>query len=121
MPAPATAPDLHDMHAKFVSLFNAGDLDGLLELYEPDAVLNLATGTVRGKEAIRSVLQQFLSLGGKITIDTLAVLEGPDGIGLTHGDWKLQGGTVELGGKTAEVLRRQADGRWLYVIDNPSA
>ena len=28
---------------------------------------------------------------------------------------------VELSGITAEVARRQPDGRWLYVIDNPYA
>jgi ketosteroid isomerase-like protein len=38
--------------------------------------------------------------------------------------WSLAGATMpdgspaELGAVTAEVARRQADGSWLYVIDN---
>jgi hypothetical protein len=27
---------------------------------------------------------------------------------------------MELYGRCTDALRRQADGRWLYVIDNPS-
>jgi ketosteroid isomerase-like protein len=94
----------------------------MLSLYEPDAVLNpTPEGPVRGKEAIRAALNGFLELGGKMAITTLAVFEGPDGIAMSHGEWSLKGESVELAGKTAEVLRRQADGRWLYLIDNPWA
>jgi ketosteroid isomerase-like protein len=117
-----TAPvsDPKDMHAKFVALFNAGDVDGLMSLYEPEAVMNPSPGKeVRGTEAIGAALNGFLGLGGQIAIDTLVVFEGPGGIAMTHGAWKLTGGSMELSGKTAEVLRRQADGRWLYIIDNP--
>ncbi len=108
------------MHAKFELLFNAGDVEGLLDLYEPEAILIPSPeGPVRGRDGIRAALAGFLALGGRITIATRAVFEGPDGIALTHGDWSLQGGTTELAGKTAEVLRRRPDGRWLYIIDNP--
>jgi ketosteroid isomerase-like protein len=114
--------ELKDMHTKFTALFNAGDIEGLLALYEPDATLNPSPeGPVRGKDAIRAALQGFLALGGKISIQTLSTFEGPGGIGLTHGEWTLKGGSMELAGKTAEVLRRQPDGTWLYVIDNPWA
>jgi ketosteroid isomerase-like protein len=109
------------MHAKFEALFNAGDLEGLVALYEPDAILNPSPDrTARGTAAIRATMQEFLALGGKIRIITTAVFEG-SGIALTHGDWALTGGNVELAGKTAEVLRQQPDGQWLYVIDNPWA
>ncbi len=109
------------MHTQFQSLFNAGDLNGLVALYEPDAVLNLPQGTVRGHAAIREALNGFLSVGGKVSLTEAGVLEGPGGIALTHCTWKLTGGSVELGGKTAEVPRRQPDGNWLYLIDNPYA
>jgi ketosteroid isomerase-like protein len=115
-------PDAKSMHATFEFLFNAGDLDGLVDLYEPNAVLNPSPeGPVQGRGAIRAALKGFLALGGKISITTKAVFEAPDGIALTQGDWKLQGGAAELAGKSSEVLRRQVDGRWLYIIDNPWA
>ena len=107
------------MHARFESLFNAGDEEGLVNLYETDAVLYPSTeGPVRGKEAIRTALQGFIRIGGKISIRTLATFVAND-IALTHGEWTLSGGATDLTGKSAEVLRRQPDGRWLYVIDNP--
>ena len=89
-------------------------------LYEADAVLHPSPGeTVHGKDAIRASLNGFLSIGGEFSLTTLATFEGPDGVALTHGAWELKGGSADLGGKTAEVLRRQPDGRWLYIIDNP--
>jgi ketosteroid isomerase-like protein len=122
MAQPEMARDLLSIHTIFEACFNTGDLDGLLALYEPEAVLNAQPGApVRGLPAIREALQGFLALGGKIQIKTLSAYEGPGGIGLTHGEWSLEGGSVALAGKTAEVLRRQADGRWRYVIDNPWA
>jgi ketosteroid isomerase-like protein len=114
--------DLNDLHAKFSALFNAGDIDGLVALYEPDATLNASPdGPIRGHEAIRAALNGFLALGGKMSIKTVAAFEGPGGIALTQGEWELKGGSMELKGKTAEVLRQQADGTWRYVIDNPWA
>jgi ketosteroid isomerase-like protein len=108
------------MHSIFEALFNDGDLDGLTALYEPDAVLNPSVkGLVCGTDAIRAALQGFLALGGRISITTTAVFEGPGGLALTHGEWSLRGGSTELAGKTAEVLRQQPDGKWLYAIDNP--
>ena len=116
----AIALNVRDMHARFESLFNSGDIEGLLDLYEPYAILHPSPGqAVTGKEAIRTALSGFIGLGGKITVTTLTVFERGDGIALTHGEWSLKGGSTELAGKTAEVLRCQPDGRWLYIIDNP--
>jgi len=121
MAEPVNAPGVRDIHQKFESLFNAGDLDGLLGLYEPNAILNAsAEAPARGTQAIRAALQGFLGTGGKISLKTIAVFETSDGIALIHGEWTVSGGSTDLAGKSAEVLRRQADGRWLYVIDNPS-
>ncbi len=122
MPEPSRTADLKSVHATFESLFNARDLDGLVNLYEPDAVIVPSPeGPARGHAAIREALSGFLSLGGKISLTTSAIFEAADGLALIHCDWSLKGGTTELAGKSAEVLRRQHDGRWLYVIDNPWA
>src|SRR5688572_3944876 len=119
MTKPFGAPAVRDMHATFESLFNARDVDGLVALYEPDAILNASPeAPATGKDSIRAAIQAFLAIGDTIRITTRSVFEA-EGIALTHGDWTLKGGTTELTGKTAEVLRRQPDGRWLYVIDNP--
>lgn len=113
-----------DMYGAFAAVFNAGDLDALVALYEPEALLVPEPGrTVRGHAAIREALQGFLALKGTMTIQPIAILTAGD-LALTHGQWTLSatgpdGQPITLGGKTAEVLRRQPDGTWRLVIDNP--
>jgi ketosteroid isomerase-like protein len=119
---PATEPE--QIHRLFEQAFNADDLDGLMALYEPEAVLVPQPGAVvEGSAAVRESLRWFLDRKGRITLDTKLVLRVGD---LTYmsNRWSLTGGTMpdgspaELGATTAEVARRQPDGSWLYVIDN---
>ena len=42
------------------------------------------------------------------------------------GEWRLSGAgqdgePLNMGGKTAEVVRRQPDGSWLRVLDRPES
>jgi len=118
---PATTPE--QIHRSFEDLFNAGDLDGLMELYEADAALIAQPGSVAyGSEQARAALQGFLALKGRITLDTKLVVTVGD-LAYLSNSWSLSGtgpdgNPVTLGATTAEVARRQADGSWRYVIDN---
>jgi uncharacterized protein (TIGR02246 family) len=117
---PATSPE--QLHREFEAAFNASDLNALLALYEPDAVLIPQPGVVaRGLDEIGPALQQFLDLGAQIVIDTKTVLTVGDLAYLTN-RWSLSGmgpdGPIDMGAVTAETARRQDDGKWLYVIDN---
>lgn len=117
----ATSPE--QIHRLFETAFNAADLDALLDLYEPGAALIPQPGVVvKGKDEIGPALQQFLDLGGTIELDTKAVVEVGDLAYLTN-RWSLtgtgpDGDSQQMGAVTAEVARRQADGTWLYAIDN---
>lgn len=118
----ATEPE--QMHGLFEHAFNAGDLEALMALYEPDAALIPQPGSVaEGTAAIRDALRWFLDRRGRITLDTKLVLRVGD-LALLANRWTLTGGTMpdgspaELGATTSEVARRQPDGSWLYVIDN---
>ena len=112
------------IHPAFTAAFNAGDTAALLDLYEPDASLAPAPGeVVTGLEAIRQVLDGFLALKGQMTIETLRVLPSGD-IALLHGMWILtgtgpDGNPIELAGRNTEVVRRQPDGSWRFIVDNP--
>ena len=119
---PATEPE--QMHPLFEQAFNAGDIEALMALYEPDAALVPQPGAIaEGPAAIRESLRWFLDRGGAIALDTKLVLRVGD-LAYLANRWSLTGGTMpdgtpaELGATTAEVARRQADGTWLYVIDN---
>ena len=113
-----------DTHRLFAEHFNAGDLDALVALYEDGAAFVPQPGeVVTGKVAIREALQGFLSTGGKIEIKTRYAVRSGD-TALLSGEWRLSGtgqdgAPLDMGGKTAEVVRRQSDGRWLYAVDHP--
>lgn len=110
----------------FAQAFSAGDLDALVALYEPDAALVSQPGqVVKGREAIREALQGFLSLCGEFRLEVKSVV-GTGDLALVRSDWSLSGAApggcmVDLSGKAAEVVRRQPDGTWLYIIDSPFA
>ena len=119
---PATEPE--HIHGLFEQAFNAGDIDALVALYEPDAALVPQPGAIaEGQAAIRESLRWFLDRGGQISLETKLVLRVGD-LAYLANRWSLTGGTMpdgspaELAATTAEVARRQPDGTWLYVIDN---
>ncbi len=118
---PATSPE--QLHRLFEEAFNAGDLDALLALYEPDAALIPEPGVVvYGVDQIGPALKGFLDVGGKMKLDTKKVVIVGD-LAYLMNRWSLtatndDGSPLEMGAVTAEVARRQADGSWLYVIDN---
>jgi uncharacterized protein (TIGR02246 family) len=113
-----------DIDPLFAQAFAAGDLDALVALYEPNAVMVLQGGeVVTGKDAVREALQGFLSLCGEFRLEVKAVVQSGD-VALTRAQWSLSGAgpggcVVNLSGRSIEVVRRQADGTWLYAVDDP--
>jgi uncharacterized protein (TIGR02246 family) len=112
---PATTPE--EIHRLFEDAFNAGDIDGLMALYEPDAAVIPQPGSVvHGTEQVRAGLQAFLALQGRITLDTKLVVTVGD-LAFLSNTWSLtgtgpDGRPLTMGATTAEVVRRQADGTW---------
>ncbi len=119
------AKSARQVHELFVERFNAQDADGIIELYEPNAVI-LPPGApevASGHAGIRAVLDGILALKGKMDNTIVRVIARPD-IALLYSRWTVSGTgpdgkVVTLGGVTSDVVRRQPDGRWLFAIDNP--
>jgi uncharacterized protein (TIGR02246 family) len=114
-----------ETHALFQKAFNAGDIQGLMALYEPNAILIPQPGAppITGTYAIRSALQGFLALKGKVDLQTKYVVLHGD-IALLRSAWRLtgtgpDGKAVEMSHGSTEVVRRQPDGSWRYIIDHP--
>ena len=104
-----------DLEPFFVSRQRAGDIDGMLALYELDAVVDpgdgLANGQlIRGKEAIRAFFMEVVASGRKYNF-------GEQRAALISGDLALTSMRAPGGSVTTEVARRQPDGTWLWVID----
>jgi ketosteroid isomerase-like protein len=113
-----------DMTRVWSDAFNRGDVDALIALYEAGATLASPSGpALNGQGAIRGALASFVGGKPRIEATTRKVLIAGD-LALTYGNWTLHGrnddGTPrQLSGQSTEVLRRQADGSWRYIIDDP--
>jgi ketosteroid isomerase-like protein len=110
----------HPLHEAVCAAYNAGDVDAMVALYEPDAWLFGPSGPVQGHDAIRAVWDGFVALGGRLTMTTRYAVEHGDHALLSN-QFVMVIGDMEVSAATAEVARRGADGTWRYVIDNPDA
>lgn len=119
---PAQRPE--DVDQLFAKALNAGDLDALTALYEPQASLTPSPGTkVTGTAAIREALAQFVAAKPRMELAARVVAQAGD-VALLTSSWKLammgpDGKPAEMSGQSVEVVRRQAGGHWLFVIDEP--
>jgi uncharacterized protein (TIGR02246 family) len=103
---------------------NSGNLDALMSLYEPDAAFAPQPGSLaHGVTGVRESLAAFVAMKGTLDLKVTRVLEA-GGLAFVAGVWSFSGtgpdGTpVTLTGRNGDVLRRQDDGSWRFVIDNP--
>jgi len=103
--------DPQDLERVLVARQRAGDVDGMVALYEPNAVLdNGGDQLAVGREAIRKVFAEGVAAGRKFASGNQQPARIAGDLALTS--TRLPDGTV-----TAEVARRQSDGTWLWVID----
>lgn len=104
--------------------FHKGDIDGIMRTYEPGAVVVGEPGApVSGTPALRAMFAGFIAAKAHFTFLGHDVIQAED-IALHLTPWRMAGvapdGTaVEASGLSVAVLRRQPDGRWLMVVDDP--
>jgi uncharacterized protein (TIGR02246 family) len=98
----------------FVERSNAGDVDGVAELYEHDAVMAYPPGQFTvGREAIRELWAGVLSHRPQFKPEAPLPT-------LISGDIALTSTPPSDGaGARAQVVRRQPDGSWLRLLDQP--
>ncbi|WP_067813922.1 YybH family protein [Nocardia inohanensis] len=108
----ATTPD--DLAGFFIERANAGDVDGLVALYEPTAVLEFPPGNkATGHAEIRKVYEQFVAAAPVLS-------PGRQHPSLVSEDLALTATTLTTGEVTVEIARRQPDGSWLWAVDQPT-
>jgi uncharacterized protein (TIGR02246 family) len=121
--APNTATPEQVLEA-IVTGINTGNLESLMPLYEREAAFATQPGSLaHGAPGISEALTGFISMNGTLDLEVTRVLEAGD-LALVIGVWSFNGTgpdgePVRLEAKNADVLRRQTDGTWRFVIDNP--
>jgi len=113
----ATSP--REIHTLFLDAFNRGDVEALVALYEPNASLVTRNGIAVGHQAIREAYQRMLTGGARMELETRTVTESGQGLAVLHASWTYHRGETATPGLSTEVVRRQPDGTWLFVIDEP--
>jgi uncharacterized protein (TIGR02246 family) len=107
-----------------VDAINTRNRDAVLPLYESEAAFATEPGSLaHGAGGVREALNGFISMKGKLDLEVTRVLEVDD-LALVVGVWSFdgtgpEGEPIRLEARNADVLRRQADGTWRFVIDNP--
>ncbi len=119
---PAHTPE--EVHHRWTEAMNAGDLEAALALYEPGASALLEPSLVTaGAAALRTALAGFLAFRPQFALEVKQVIPAGD-LALLLSPWTMTGTgpdgvAMTLAGTATDVVRRQADGTWLTVIDNP--
>jgi uncharacterized protein (TIGR02246 family) len=125
MPQANTPEDISRLIGEAIT---SGDLDAALSLYEPDATFvipkGFGEGSVTGLDGIREVLHGFVAMSPDLKVNAEKTLLSGD-TALVVGNWTLKardadGNDIDASGRYADVVHRQADGNWLFVIDNPN-
>jgi uncharacterized protein (TIGR02246 family) len=117
--ATITARSPHELADLFMRLYSADDIDTLVTCYEDDAVFVPAPGQeARGRTQIAAALQGMRSAGFTIELAPAKLLEAGDTAVLSNMA-TVRGPGVDVTAPTIEVVRRQADGNWRWIADDP--
>jgi uncharacterized protein (TIGR02246 family) len=107
----------------FTTHLNAGDLDGVVALYEPDARFVARSGDILVGHDLRQALAELIRTKTTMQSRVVNVVTIGD-IALLYTDF--DGTTVDAAGKTVEarynaieILRRQVDGTWKLIVGDP--
>ncbi len=109
---------------RLIAALNQSDLEAAAALYEDNAIFVVEPGrTVVGRAAIKEALGAMLALKPRLSTAKYEIVQTGD-TALYISDWSMTGTTpdghpVNLGGLSADVLRKQPDGSWLVAVDNP--
>ena len=109
---------------RMTEAFQNSDIEGVMSTYEDGAIVMFEPETpISDSSLLRESFKNSFTLNPQFTFAEHEVYIAGD-IAMHITPWKMVGKTpdgqdIEQGGLSVAVLRRQSDGKWLMVIDNP--
>jgi uncharacterized protein (TIGR02246 family) len=104
--------------------FHNQDMEGIMASYEPNAVIVFEPEKpISGKDAIEQGFMDFFAVNPKFQYPDHEVFINGD-LAMHFAPWTMTGkapdGTeIMQSGLSVAVLRKQSNGKWLMVFDNP--
>lgn len=106
--------DPQELEPSLIARAGAGDVDGMVVLYEPGAVVAIGEGRLaRGTDEIRALFAGLLAAG-------FVFEAGEQYPAVLNGRLALTSSRYPNGTFSSEVARQQDDGTWLWMIDCPT-
>lgn len=117
--------DLDKFYDAWQERFNAWDIEAMVDLYLPDvAYINPDGKELIGQSSVRADFEGLFALKPEVDLGNRRHIIYQD-TALTTNHWSLRltnadGSPQELTGGGIEVVRKQADGGWRFIIDDAS-
>ena len=114
---PARNPE--DVGRLIVEAINNGDVEAAIAMYEPEAAAPDSQGEVSSgtTDAFRQNTASFIASKPNLKVEVDKVIRAGD-IALLYSHWSMTN-PEPMSGRTVAVARRQPDGNWLFIIDDP--
>jgi len=114
-----------EVYALYLKAFNAGNIDATLACYEPQACFMSRSGRAAyGEAELREVFRLTFSNKPQMKFNVRKVIPAGENLALVVVEWRSKAvsaeGEVRLwSGMATDIVRRQSDGNWKIVLDNP--
>ena len=114
-----------EIYATYLNAFNAGNVDATLACYEPQACFMSRSGRAAyGPEELREVFRVTFSNKPHMKFKVRKVIPAGEDLALVVVEWRSKAvsaeGEIRLwSGMATDIVRRQPDGAWKIVLDNP--
>ena len=114
-----------DVHPIYVRAFNSGDIETTVACYESAGCFVSKSGRVaRGAAELREVYRITFASKPTMQVDISKLVPAGEDLALIIGEWTTRaetssGETKVLSGTFADIVRKQPDGTWKLVLDNP--
>ncbi|HAS43335.1 MAG TPA: hypothetical protein DCS93_22840 [Microscillaceae bacterium] len=109
---------------KMTKAFQNKDIDKVMTCYEPDAVVVFEPGSpVSGANVLRKMFAGMAQANPKFTYSGHEVFIAGD-VATHIAPWKMtakapDGTVIKQSGLSVAILRKQKNGEWLMIIDDP--